>query len=137
MPPAQGSIADTVHAGYSGPAVLDLSHVVVRALESSPPSHPRLNINWTGDSQEEWMARLSHPSSLGSKVVHVVREHLPVRLAVALCSEAGISEVANCGDLRKSQKQTLLDLLNRFSLPYTSHAGCDRIVHNYTLRSNA
>jgi predicted flavoprotein YhiN len=114
----------TLSAGYSGPAVLDLSHHVVRALEGSPPSHPRLSINWSGDSQGVWEGRLSLATSMASRVVNIVREYIPASLAVALCAEAGISDVANCGDLRKSQKRTLIDLLTRFALPYTGHAGC-------------
>lgn len=38
------------HKGYSGPAVLDLSHHAVMALERKQDKRPPLRVNWTGQA---------------------------------------------------------------------------------------
>lgn len=76
------------HRGYSGPAVLDLSHHAVKAQERGDAA-PTVRIQWTGLDAAAWEARLFEggaalvPSALR-------REGVPQRLAEALCAEAGV-----------------------------------------------
>jgi predicted flavoprotein YhiN len=76
------------HRGYSGPAVLDLSHLAVRAAERGE-APPQLRVQWTGAGAEEWEARLQEG---GAQLVPSLlrREGVPQRLAEALCGEAGV-----------------------------------------------
>src|SRR6185436_9182447 len=45
------------HAGYSGPAALNVSHVLVRAREEGAPA--RLRARWTRLGDAEWESLLS------------------------------------------------------------------------------
>ncbi len=72
----------------SGPAILDLSHHVVKALERQQPA-PQIRAQWTGDAAAEWEARLLEGGA--ALVPNMLRrEGLPQRLAEALCLEAGV-----------------------------------------------
>lgn len=76
------------HRGFSGPAVLDLSHLSVRALDRQQPP-PQILVQWTGKGAAEWEATLLEGGSL--LVVNLLRkEGVPQRLAEALCGEAGV-----------------------------------------------
>lgn len=109
--------------GYSGPAVLDLSHHVVRALGVPEAARPQLIVNWTDENWDAWEERLSSPSSARHKVHSVVKRHVPARLAAALCLEADVGSDLNCANLAKSQKHALLKALTQFALPYSGHQG--------------
>ena len=52
------------HQGYSGPALLDVSHVAVRSL--GDPSPARLTVRWSDRDESDWTAAL-RPD--GSKTV--------------------------------------------------------------------
>src|SRR5262249_46546525 len=71
--------------GYSGPAVLDLSH---RAVLSRMRDGPRaaLQVNWCDLSEEDWERLLA---SVRGRVEVLLRSYLPDRLAGALLEEAG------------------------------------------------
>jgi predicted flavoprotein YhiN len=110
-------------SGYSGPAILDLSHYAVRALERRDSQMPAIAINWTGDDQDTWQERLSTRAAQARRVPHVLREHLPQRLAAAIGSELHVSE-KNCADLTKKERALLIEALVAYKLPYNGHQGC-------------
>lgn len=108
------------HRGYSGPAVLDVSHVLVRArLEGRPEA--RLTVQWTADGPAAWDQRLRGASR--RNVATVVREALPERLADRLLDLAGVTPAVVLSQLRREERQRLVDALTRFDLPWTGDEG--------------
>jgi predicted Rossmann fold flavoprotein len=99
------------HRGYSGPAVLDLSHVQVRALGP-------IRIRW---SDEDWEARLRSPGA--GTVVSTLRASLPARLAERLLLEAGIESGRELSQLTRAERAALVGLLEDYPLPATGNEG--------------
>jgi hypothetical protein len=120
------------HRGYSGPSVLDLSHVAVRSLEhrSAPgetSSQPvtqkilqKILASWTALDREDWERELE-PRRAG--VLGVIRQHLPSRLAERLLDVAGIPPQRSLAELRSGERRALLEVLTRAELPWTGHEG--------------
>lgn len=108
------------HRGYSGPAVLDVSHVLVRAGDARR-SEAHLLVQWTEIPEEEWTQRLRN--TLPGTAHGVLRRELPERLATALCAHAGVDPARTLSQLRKDERRRLLDVLLRCELPWTGHEG--------------
>ncbi|MCA1803518.1 MAG: aminoacetone oxidase family FAD-binding enzyme [Rhodothermaceae bacterium] len=106
------------HRGYSGPAVLDVSHFQVLAMEHGQPV-PEYRVNWDGTGREAWEKRL-----LGGRgqVASVLKNHLPNRLADALSLEAGVTG-RNCAELGRNDRKKLLQLLTEYPLKISGHEG--------------
>jgi predicted Rossmann fold flavoprotein len=108
------------HDGYSGPAVLDVSHVVVRSrLEGGEPA--RLVVRWTPLGDAEWEAAL-RPEGTRS-VQGAVAAHLPDRLAGVLVERAGIERRRLLSQLTRPERLRLVDGLIRGDLPWTGDEG--------------
>ncbi len=108
------------HRGYSGPAVLDLSHLAVRSrLEGSTPQV--IYVRWTELGPDDWERRLTDRGP--GTVANVVREHLPQRLADTLLAEAGIDDRRTLSQLRRDERRRLVDGLTRHPLPWTGDEG--------------
>jgi predicted Rossmann fold flavoprotein len=118
------------HRGFSGPAVLDLSHRHVLAARdaqaaakaAAPPPQPlRLYADWTGEGRAAWEARLG---AGGAALVSTrVAAHIPTRLAAALCAAAGVPPERKAAELRRDERQRLLDALTSYALPVTGDGG--------------
>jgi len=106
------------HRGYSGPAVLDVSHVAVR---SGPDSPARLRVRWAGLDDEDWEGALRPQGA--RTVARALRDRLPERLALALLAVAGVAPARPLAQLRREERLRLLDLLERGALPWTGHEG--------------
>ena len=106
------------HRGYSGPAVLDLSHVAVRALADGVPQS--IHAQWSDLGARDWNDALRTPSR---RVIAVLREHLPARLSAALMDEVGVGDRTTTSELRREQRHALVDRLTRYALPWTDHGG--------------
>lgn len=107
------------HHGYSGPAVLDVSHVLVRALEAGVPA--RLVACWTSRGDAAWEAAL-RPE--GTRIVgSVLREALPERLAETLLGLAQVDGGRRLSQLRRVERLRLIDVLVRCPLPWSGHGG--------------
>ena len=115
---AEGGFLFT-HRGYSGPTVLDVSHVAVQSAESASPA-PIL-VQWTQFDTAAWERMLMERSQ--GTVANVVRRHLPHRLADALLAEAGVDESRTLPQLRRDERQRLVETLARYPLPWTGHEG--------------
>jgi predicted Rossmann fold flavoprotein len=115
---AEGGFLFT-HRGYSGPTVLDVSHVAVQSAESASPA-PIL-VQWTQFDVAAWERMLMERSQ--GTVANVVRRHLPHRLADALLAEAGVDEARTLPQLRREERQRLVETLARYPLPWTGHEG--------------
>lgn len=106
------------HKGFSGPAILDISHLAVTQIDQNKPL-PEFRVNWNGMSREEWDRILQSEKGL---VRNIVAKELPARLADLLCQRANISDDF-CHDLKKEKRKKLLTLLTQFPLPVSGHEG--------------
>jgi predicted Rossmann fold flavoprotein len=123
-PLAKGSLVAAggflfTHRGYSGPAVLDVSHLAVLAARRGEPQP--LRVRWAGLDAEGWEAALREPSPGG--VGALVRRHLPQRLADALVAEAGVEPERTRSQLRREERARLVEVLARYPLPWTGDEG--------------
>jgi predicted Rossmann fold flavoprotein len=105
------------HRGYSGPSVLDISHLAVRS--GSGDRQPIL-VQWTELDAEEWeRALLARTGTVAS----ILRRRLPDRLADQLIDESGVEPHRPLGQLRRDERARLVDLLARYPLPWTGDEG--------------
>jgi hypothetical protein len=108
------------HRGYSGPAVLDLSHIAVRSRLRGGARAP-IRASWSALTERDWEERLTARSTRA--VLTVVREILPVRLAEQLLSEAKVDGGAQLAQLKRDDRRRLIDYLVRYPLPWTGDEG--------------
>jgi predicted Rossmann fold flavoprotein len=106
------------HRGYSGPAVLDVSHHAVRAAAAGRPQ-PIL-AQWSAAGDADWHATLQGGDGL---VVSRLRATLPERLAQHLAIEAGLAADQRIATLRREQRLALVERLCRYPLPWTGDEG--------------
>ncbi|KAL0048575.1 hypothetical protein WJX82_006231 [Trebouxia sp. C0006] len=110
------------HRGYSGPAVLDLSHHAIMAAARGLDK-PVIKMNWTGQSVESWRVLLDGSQGGAAGVGAVLHRHgLPKRLVDALCHEADVTGTP-LAQLKKADRVKLLELLTSYPLPITGHEG--------------
>ncbi|MSO56114.1 MAG: aminoacetone oxidase family FAD-binding enzyme [Acidobacteria bacterium] len=108
------------HSGYSGPAVLDVSHVAVRSrAEMGAPA--RLVVKWTALSDKDWDSAL-RPSGART-VLSAVAAQLPQRLAEALIESAGVDLRQKLSQLTRVERLRLIDILVRGELPWSGDEG--------------
>jgi predicted Rossmann fold flavoprotein len=110
------------HRGYSGPSVLDLSHIAVRSRMNGddPADAAVFRVAWSAKDAAEWQRELTTSAGL---VVTTVARHLPHRLAVQLLEEAGIPSDREAAGLRRHERTALLEALTAFVLPSTGDEG--------------
>jgi len=107
------------HRGFSGPAVLDVSHVAVRARLARLP-RATLRVAWQGHDAG-WWARELRPAP--GQVATAVRRALPDRLADRLLALAGVEPTVALSQLTRDARQRLVEVLTAFELPWTSDEG--------------
>jgi hypothetical protein len=108
------------HRGYSGPAVLDISHLAV--LSEMDGGRPlEILVRWTDAGEPEWDRRLQEGGA--GEVGPLVRRHLPDRLADRLVREAGIDSDRPLAGLRREERRALVEVLVRYPLPWTGDEG--------------
>ena len=107
------------HRGYSGPSVLDISHLAVQARHVSRDQP--LFVQWTQLDQEAWDARLraAGPGAVGP----LLRRELPDRLAETLLIEADVDPQQKLATLARDARTRLVEKLTRYALPWTSDEG--------------
>ena len=108
------------HRGYSGPSVLDVSHVLVRSRVESQ-SEARIVVRWTRLGESEWEQRLLPHG--GRTVTGALRGELPDRLAAALLARAGVDPARSLSDLRREERRRLVETLTRGELPWSGDEG--------------
>jgi predicted Rossmann fold flavoprotein len=108
------------HRGYSGPAALDVSHVLVRSrLEGE--SGATLKVRWTGWDDAQWETAL-RPE--GTRTVGgVLRRVLPDRLAEALLRYVEVDPAQSLAQLRRDERLRVIDLLVRGAMPWSGDEG--------------
>jgi len=105
------------HKGYSGPSVLNLSHLCVRTREG--PRQPVL-ARWTGVDDETWDRELQAGEGT---VLAALRARLPARLAEALLEDAGVPGETLLAQLRREERRRVVQALTRRELPWTGDEG--------------
>ena len=105
------------HRGYSGPAVLDISHLCVR---SEGRNRAHLRVAWTSTSASEWEARLLAGDR---NVASLIGGELPERLALALMASADIPRNRRTSALTRAERLALVARLTACALPWTGHEG--------------
>jgi predicted Rossmann fold flavoprotein len=103
------------HHGYSGPAVLDVSHVAVRSRAA------RVTVKWTKLGVDEWEAALRPQAN--RTVTGALRAVLPDRLAAVLLGVAEVDPTRLLAELRREERLRLIDTLVAGVLPWTGDEG--------------
>ncbi|NNL31241.1 MAG: aminoacetone oxidase family FAD-binding enzyme, partial [Gemmatimonadetes bacterium] len=106
------------HRGWSGPAVLDASHLAIRGR--SDGSRQPLEIQWADLDADEWDRGLREAKGT---VRSSLSAELPRRLADRLCEEARVPGETRLATLRREDRRRLVDLLAHFDLPWTGDEG--------------
>ncbi len=101
------------HRGYSGPTVLDVSHAYTR-------DRGDVLVSWGTITRAEWEAALEDRTGLLSTRV---ASRLPSRLAEMLIATAGIPVDRKMAELKREERNRLLDALTSFRLPVTGDEG--------------
>jgi predicted Rossmann fold flavoprotein len=109
------------HRGYSGPSVLDVSHVVVRAADDHTDPPARIYVQWSRLGDAEWERALRASGS--RTVAGAVRAEMPDRLASVLIAQAGVDPTKLLAELRREDRLALIEVLVRGDLPWTGNEG--------------
>ena len=108
------------HRGYSGPSVLDVSHVLVRSRQEADGT-ARLTVLWTARDEASWESALQ---PVGTRTVAgVLRRNLPERLADSLAMQAGVAASHPLAQLRREDRLRLISVLVRGELPWVGDEG--------------
>jgi predicted Rossmann fold flavoprotein len=109
------------HHGYSGPAPLNVSHVVVRARAESA-SNARIRVCWTPLGDAEWEQVLMPPAGPRT-VIGALRNEMPDRLAAVLISMVDVDAHKPLAELRREERLRLIEILVRGELPWSGDEG--------------
>lgn len=107
------------HRGYSGPSVLNISHVAVQSRmrgERQP-----ILVQWTELDANAWDEQLRAGGS--ATVGTIVRRHLPARLADRLVADADVESDRTLATLRRDERARLVAALAKYELPWTGDEG--------------
>lgn len=116
---AEGGFLFT-HRGYSGPTVLNVSHLAVRSADAGAPRQP-IYVQWTPMDAAAWEELLLERPA--GTVLGLARRHLPQRLADRLVFESGVDPQRTPAQLRRDERARLVEVLARYPLPWTGHEG--------------
>jgi hypothetical protein len=108
------------HQGYSGPSVLDVSHVAVRSLEEED-GPARITVQWTPLRDSDWEEVLRPRAT--RTVLAAVGAELPHRLADALAAHARVEPSRPLAQLGRADRLRLINNLVRAELPWTGDEG--------------
>ena len=107
------------HRGYSGPAVLDVSHLPVLARHAG--ARQPVLVQWSALDAPAWERLLVERGS--GLVATLLRQHLPTRLADTLLEEARVPAERTLAQLRRDERERLVEMLARYPLPWTGDEG--------------
>lgn len=116
---AQGGFLFT-HRGYSGPTVLDLSHLATRASLLGREA-AEYTVQWTALDAGQWDEILRGQGR--QQVATPLRQRLPARLADWLLAEAHVSPDRELAQLSRQDRVMLVRLLTAYPLPWTGDEG--------------
>ncbi|MEO5580186.1 MAG: aminoacetone oxidase family FAD-binding enzyme [Gemmatimonadaceae bacterium] len=108
------------HLGYSGPSVLDISHVAVRSRTESNGS-ARVTVQWTELDAAAWEIALQAHGN--RTVAGAVRAHLPDRLVAVLLKLANCDPSRSLAELRRDERIRVINTLVACELPWSGDEG--------------
>ena len=102
------------HRGYSGPSVLDISHLTERG------STPTLRAQWSMLSASDWESEFDARSVT---VATILARHIPARLAEQLMIEAGVLLDRRTSSFTRPERIRLIEMLTSYPLPWSGNEG--------------
>ena len=102
------------HRGYSGPSVLDVSHLTERG------SNATIRAQWAELSAAEWEKELAAPSA---GVLSILARHIPARLGEHLMRELSIPDDRRTSSLKRTERLALIEALTAYALPWSGNEG--------------
>ena len=123
------------HRGYSGPSVLDISHVTARG------ETPIIRAQWSALTAADWKrefiaadrrapprghtprAEDTTPGLSSDSVAAILGQHMPGRLAEQLMQECGVPSNRRTSSLKRDERVALVDALTAYPLPWTGNEG--------------
>ncbi len=105
------------HDGIGGPAVLDLSRLLVDYLPAKKPIEVTIDVvpSMNESQLEEYL--MGQLSQYSKKIIaNVLFELVPKKLGGLICSLAGITET-NASQLKKDQRKKVVQLLKKLPVP--------------------
>lgn len=106
------------HDGWSGPTVLDASHLAIRGAPDG--GRQEITVAWTDLDREAWAERIGP----GAGTVRTALAHdMPRRLADYLLEECGIDRDVSRSQLKKEDRRRLLDAITEWRIPWNGNAG--------------
>ena len=108
------------HKGYSGPSVLDLSHLAVRSRLSGGAKQ-EITVQWTELDAVAWEERLRAGGT--AHVGTLVRRELPERLAEMVLASADVNGSTPAAQLKREERVRLVGALTAMPLPWTGDEG--------------
>jgi hypothetical protein len=98
------------HRGYSGPGVLDISHVTARG--GSPP----IRVQWAVLIADELTGR-------DEGVAAILSRKVPSRLAEQLMRECGVPPDRRTSGLTRDERNLLIEAVTSYALPWSGNEG--------------
>ncbi len=103
------------HRGYSGPSVLDISHLVTRGGATT------IRAQWSDRSATQWESDLG--AGGGGSVATIVSRHVPSRLGEHLMRRSAIPLDRRTSSLTRSERLALIESLTSYPLPWSGDEG--------------
>ena len=110
------------HRGYSGPAVLDVSHVAVRSRLAGGP-RATLRVRWSPLDADAWQQAFQALQPQGGLVLSALAREIPSRLSERILADAGVPAGRRAAEFTRTERQSLIEKLTAFELPWTSRRG--------------
>ena len=105
------------HRGYSGPSVLDISHVTAAVpAPDCGEGRPIIRAQWATLNAEELSGKDEYVTSILSR-------KMPSRLAEQLMRECAIPPDRRTSSLKRAERHALIEAVTSFALPWTGNEG--------------
>jgi len=106
------------HRGYSGPSVLDISHLTARGQT------PSIRAQWSTLTAADWIEALA-PRGIGEggTISTVLARHIPARLAEQLMIDAGVLLDRRTTSFPRAERTRLIEMLTSYRLPWSGNEG--------------
>jgi len=116
------------HDGISGPAVLDLSRLLVDYLPAQRPVEVTIDIAPSMNESQLEKYLMGQLSQYSKKIIaNVLFELAPKKLGGLICTLAGITET-NASQLKKEQRKKVIHLLKKLPVPIVATKPIDEAI---------
>ena len=116
---AEGGFLFT-HRGYSGPSVLDVSHVTSMSgpagVAATGAGTPEIRARWATLTAAELTGRDEYVSS-------ILARKIPARLAEQLMLECAVPQDRRTSSLKRDERTALIEAVTSYVLPWTGNEG--------------